>query len=299
MPRPDAAADPIAARLLAEGDGVRAETCRGSADGRVALLRQRFAAADGEMGQGCGLRIGLLVGGGGALYQRTALGRIEQPWPLGALNLVLPDCPGQYRSPDLDLLGLVVDAPYLGQDGAAIATEHLHAAASRLHSDPLLAAVLWALWHCAEAHACSSAFFDHGVALILQRLQQCGSGAPPRAPAVRALSPARVARVQAFVDSRLGADLSVASMARVAGQDSSGFSRAFRQATGITPYVFLTRRRMQAAQQLLRDGHSVTATALAVGYANPSKFAAAFRRVAGQAPAAWGRAADVSRRLPA
>ncbi|MCC7633642.1 helix-turn-helix transcriptional regulator [Stenotrophomonas rhizophila] len=286
------AADPIAARLLAEGGGVRADACRGTADGSVALLRQPFAAAAGPMGQGCGLRIGLLVGGGGPLYQRSALGRIEQPWPVGAINVVLPDCPGEFDSPPLDLLGLVVDGRHLVRHAAAIAPGDLHAAAARLHTDPVVTAVMWALWQCADAHAGSRAFFDHGVAVILQRLQCLGGTAAPRTAPPRALSAARLARVQAFIDSRLGEDLSVACMARVAGQDSSSFSRSFRQATGMTPYVFLTRRRMQAAQRLLRAGHSVTATALAVGYANPSKFAAAFRRVTGQAPSAWGRAAD-------
>lgn len=57
----------------------------------------------------------------------------------------------------------------------------------------------------------------------------------------------------------------------------------------MTPYAYLTWRRMEAAKQMLQAGQPVTGIALAVGYANPGKFAAAFRRVVGQAPSAWRR----------
>ncbi|WP_093818460.1 helix-turn-helix domain-containing protein [Stenotrophomonas indicatrix] len=65
------------------------------------------------------------------------------------------------------------------------------------------------------------------------------------------------------------------------------FSRALRAATGMPPYAYLTQHRMQWAQCALSAGQSVTDVALACGYANPSRFAAAFRRVAGCTPSAW------------
>jgi len=46
---------------------------------------------------------------------------------------------------------------------------------------------------------------------------------------------------------------------------------------------------MKRAKELLRFGDSVTDTALAVGYANPAKFSAAFRRWVGMTPSAWKR----------
>jgi len=44
---------------------------------------------------------------------------------------------------------------------------------------------------------------------------------------------------------------------------------------------------MQWARGALAQGCSVTEVALASGYANPSKFSAAFRRVVGCSPSAW------------
>ncbi|MER2176307.1 MAG: helix-turn-helix domain-containing protein [Stenotrophomonas maltophilia] len=272
----------VAARVAAEA-GRPLDACVGNADGSVLMLRHAFPAAQGMMGEGGALRIGLLTAGGGALYQRTALGRIAQPWRAGAFNVVLPDCPGEFRSPALALLGLAIDARHL--QGQGVRLEQLHRAASALHDDPVIASVMGALWHCAEAHAGSAAFFEHGVDLVLKRL----AGRPvAAAPATRrALSPAHVKRVQELIDAHLGDDLGVARMAQEVGQEASGFSRGFRLATGMTPYAYLTWRRMDAAKPMLLAGHSVTEVALAMGYANPGKFAAAFRRVTGQAPSHW------------
>ncbi|MNW00509.1 Virulence regulon transcriptional activator VirF [compost metagenome] len=55
------------------------------------------------------------------------------------------------------------------------------------------------------------------------------------------------------------------------------------------PYAYLTQRRMHWAQQALQGGLSVTEVAMACGYANPSKFSAAFRRVVGVSPSTWSR----------
>lgn len=271
----------VAARVASESGGPL-DACVGNADGSVLMLRHTFAAAQGAMGEGSALRIGLLTAGGGTLYQRTALGRIAQPWRAGAFNVVLPDCPGEFRSPALALLGLAIDARHL--QGHDVRAEHLHRAASALHGDPVIASVMGALWHCAEAHAGSAAFFEHGVDLVLKRL----AGLPVVAPATRgALSPTHLKRVQELIDAHLGDDLGVARMAQEVGQEASGFSRGFRIATGMTPYAYLTWRRMEAAKPMLLAGRSVTEVALAMGYANPGKFAAAFRRVTGQAPSRW------------
>lgn len=265
------------------------DACVGNADGSVLMLRHTFAAAQGALGEGSALRIGLLTAGGGALYQRTALGRIAQPWRAGTFNVVLPDCPGEFRSPPLALLGMAIDARHL--QGHGVCLEQLHRAASALHDDPVIASVMGALWHCAEAHAGSAAFFEHGVDLVLKRL--AGRPVATARATRRALSPAHVKRVQELIDAQLGDDLGVARMAQEVGQEASGFSRRFRLATGMTPYAYLTWRRMDAAKPMLLAGQSVTEVALAMGYANPGKFAAAFRRVTGQAPSRW---ADTARR---
>lgn len=267
----------------------RIDACVGTADGSVVLVRQPFAASEGHMGESASVRIALLTGGGGPLYQRTALGRIESPWPVGSFTVALPGCAGEYRSPALHMLGLEVGLAHLQADGHGRALDTLHAVAARLHADPVVSAVLHAMWQCAAVHAGSRAFFEHGVAVILQRLRDVDGPAPPQCRPPAALSRRQLARVEAFIDAHLGEDIGVARMAREAGQDSSRFSRSFRQCTGMTPYAYLTWRRMQVAKPMLLDGRAVTEVALAMGYANPGKFAAAFRRVVGQGPQAWAR----------
>jgi AraC family transcriptional regulator len=44
---------------------------------------------------------------------------------------------------------------------------------------------------------------------------------------------------------------------------------------------------MEIAKDLLLKGYSVTETSMIVGYSNPSKFSAAFRRLNGCAPKIW------------
>ncbi len=289
MTRPLAPPPSVVAERMAAEAGRPLDACVGNADGSVLMLRHTFAAAQGALGEGSALRIGLLTAGGGALYQRTALGRIAQPWRAGTFNVVLPDCPGEFRSSPLALLGMAIDARHL--QGHGVCLEQLHRAASALHDDPVIASVMGALWHCAEAHAGSAAFFEHGVDLVLKRL--AGRPVATARATRRALSPAHVKRVQELIDAQLGDDLGVARMAQEVGQEASGFSRRFRLATGMTPYAYLTWRRMDAAKPMLLAGQSVTEVALAMGYANPGKFAAAFRRVTGQAPSRW---VDTARR---
>ncbi len=140
-----------------------------------------------------------------------------------------------------------------------------------------------AIWREGEVHGTTGAFVDHGVAMLLSRLSELDNLFPQRRRE-RSLSGRQLREVEAFIQLRLADDLTVADMAALAGRDVASFSRAFREATGLTPYQFLPARRMELAEKLLSDGASVTHTALAVGYCNLSKFAATFRRVIGRLP---------------
>ncbi|WCM28557.1 AraC family transcriptional regulator [Sphingomonas sp. QA11] len=103
---------------------------------------------------------------------------------------------------------------------------------------------------------------------------------------VHRLSHARLNRVLAYVDARLGDKLSVVDLAAVAGMDPSGFTRALRARTGLAPYAWLTGLRMTRAAQLIASGMPITQAASHVGYCNAGKFAAAFRRTLGYLPSA-------------
>ncbi|MBA0395945.1 AraC family transcriptional regulator [Stenotrophomonas maltophilia] len=256
-----------------------------SDDGAVVLLRHRFEASEGQMGHPHQLRLGLAVGGGGRLQQRTLNGLLQAPWRPGQFNLVLPGDTGTYASPAVDLLGIAIDTRLHPQDPQRL--QHLQPLAARLHHDPVITSVLQALWCSAQADVCLPGFLEHGAQVLLHRLGQLAGLACTERGRDTALSTRRLQQLEAYIDAQHGQPLEVAQLAAAVQMDPSTFGRALRAATGLPPYAFLTRRRMQWARGALALGCSVTEAALASGYANPSKFSAAFRRVVGCSPSAW------------
>lgn len=256
-----------------------------SDDGAVVLLRHRFGPSEGCMGHPHQLRLGMAIGGGGRLQQRSHSGLLQGVWQPGQFNVVLPGDIGTYASPAVDVLGLAIDTGLLQQEAHRL--HDLQPLAVRLQRDPVVTSVLQALRCSAQADACLPGFLEHGARVLLHRLRQLaglGHATPPRATA---LSVRQLQYLQEYIDAQYGQPLAVAQLAAALRMDPSTFSRALRATTGLPPYAFLTRRRMQWACTQLAQGRSVTDVALACGYANPSKFSAAFRRVAGCSPSAW------------
>lgn len=67
----------------------------------------------------------------------------------------------------------------------------------------------------------------------------------------------------------------------------SYFTVIFKNITGISPHKYLTDYRMRRADELLRvHGHSVTVTALSVGYPDVFAFSRAYKRHFGHSPTA-------------
>lgn len=121
-----------------------------------------------------------------------------------------------------------------------------------------------------------------------------GSGAPAsRTAAPR--DPAIAAAVR-FIEESYAEPVTVDAMARAARMSRFHFSRRFRDATGASPYQFLTDVRMERAAELLRRGrHGVTEAAMSVGLSDPGRFARTFRARFGVAPGAY--AAEVRSRV--
>ena len=74
-------------------------------------------------------------------------------------------------------------------------------------------------------------------------------------------------------------------MAADAGMSRRTFTRLFRAQTGASFAAWRQQVCLQAAIARLTQGQSVTRVALDLGYASPSAFASAFRRVLGATPA--------------
>jgi AraC-like DNA-binding protein len=79
----------------------------------------------------------------------------------------------------------------------------------------------------------------------------------------------------------------LAELARAVGSSPRTLLRLFLAETGLTFSQWRTHARLQAAVAALADGSPVARVAEQVGYATPSAFTAAFRRVTGQTPAGY------------
>ena len=76
----------------------------------------------------------------------------------------------------------------------------------------------------------------------------------------------------------------LAQWSRIAGGSERTLARAFARETRMTFGQWRHQARLLGALELLALGHSVTATALELGYDSPSAFIAAFRRALGTTP---------------
>ncbi len=73
-------------------------------------------------------------------------------------------------------------------------------------------------------------------------------------------------------------------MASEVGVSAATLNNWFKSLYGLTVSGYLRHLRIMEAEKMLATGSSVTEASTAVGYANPSKFAAAFRRERGLSP---------------
>jgi AraC-like DNA-binding protein len=82
-------------------------------------------------------------------------------------------------------------------------------------------------------------------------------------------------------------DRDLAAWGRLIGASSRTLARAFVTETGMTFGAWRTQIRLLASLPLLGAGMPVATTARRVGYATPSAFVAAFRRVTGTTPGTY------------
>jgi AraC family transcriptional regulator len=87
------------------------------------------------------------------------------------------------------------------------------------------------------------------------------------------LDGARLERVTEYVDAHLDGRIVLEQLAEAAALSPFHFARNFRATTRLTPYAFVTARRMERARRLLSET-SLPAAAVAarVGYANIAHF---------------------------
>ncbi|MCJ2182542.1 AraC family transcriptional regulator [Novosphingobium sp. 1949] len=267
-------------RSLAEADGTRVIAMSET----MILIEVEFAAFEGTSVDMPFAMLALCLQGGGPTWKRGKGIAIDAVWQPGTLGLALPDQPARGATPAMRALCIAFSPDLFAGAGHRAALD-LRPIANRLFDDPLAAWMMTALRHSAQSQGMASPMFRQGLYLLLERLGQVPDRQQRRLHG--GLRGGRLAPAIACMEANLAHNLPMATLARGMGMDARTFTRAFKRETGRTPFAYFTHLRMEHARALLEKGSGVTEAAMAVGYSNPAKFAAAFRRTCGQLPSHW------------
>lgn len=126
-----------------------------------------------------------------------------------------------------------------------------------------------------------------GTALAVHLLREYDHEGPPTRPV--GLRDEALRRVTDHIEARLDGDLSVASLAAVAGLSPHHFLRLFRASTGTTPRQYVIHRRVERAGRLLADGCDIAQAAARAGFSGQSHLHRHVRRLLGVTPGELAR----------
>jgi AraC-like DNA-binding protein len=101
------------------------------------------------------------------------------------------------------------------------------------------------------------------------------------------LADPRLARALGALHDRPGQPWSLDTLAQAAGMSRTAFAARFKSVVGATPGDYLANWRMSLAQAGLRQGKSVKALAVELGYANASALSRVFGQRMGMPPRDW------------
>jgi AraC family transcriptional regulator len=88
----------------------------------------------------------------------------------------------------------------------------------------------------------------------------------------------------------LDGNVSISEVAQVCNLSRGYFIRAFRETTGMTPYQWVIRKRVDRARDLLRASDTTLAeVAIACGFSDQSHFTRVFADIVGTTPGSWRR----------
>jgi AraC-like DNA-binding protein len=105
------------------------------------------------------------------------------------------------------------------------------------------------------------------------------------APERHALADPQLRFLRDHLLARLDERHSLEDLAALFGLDRFAFLRQFKKKTGMTPYAWLKRLRLEQSKRLLGSGLPVSEVALAVGFFDQSHFHHGFRQAFGLTPA--------------
>jgi AraC family transcriptional regulator len=137
-----------------------------------------------------------------------------------------------------------------------------------------------------------TAMFSDCIALAFFAHIVCAYGNVPAGGrnARGGLAPWQLQRARDFINANLAGDPSISQVANECGLSTSYFVRAFKQTTGVPPYRWLTKQRVERAKEPLQDpGRELADIAQLCGFVDQSHFTRVFSRSEGYSPGRWRR----------
>lgn len=272
---------------------VRRTYCSWEDAGWESLLVQRFehvpVAEEMALPAAADLHLVLPVGGS-AVMETCRGGRWGRtPWTPGRVELMPPDQPalrryradGVLNSVQVHIPRGTLDATAARLGGAPVDFDAV--AASLAAGDPLVEEIIRAVGGAGGAddlYAESAAAFLT-MQLLTRHTRRSAEAMPAREnPRVRA--------VVAAMRERLAEPITLADLAGEVHLSVYHLVRVFKDATGATPYRYLTRLRIDEAKRLLRDTDlTISQIAGRCGFAGPAALSTAFLRHTGTRPSAY------------
>jgi len=92
-----------------------------------------------------------------------------------------------------------------------------------------------------------------------------------------------------YIKSRLGQEIKLGDLANILGMSQYYFCRLFRQSTGISPYQYVIKQRVEYAKILLKKPQqmAIAEIALECGFSSQSHLCKHFRKLTGTTPKAY------------
>lgn len=152
--------------------------------------------------------------------------------------------------------------------------------------DPLLRAVLdtlfrhWSPQNAADGNSLLEESLTQATGLLAQRYGQ---------RRLHGERPVAMERVRECLLDQWAAPPTLATLAELAGLSRYQLVRQFSRLHGLPPFAWLQQHRVHQAQALIRQGLSLSDTALHCGFADQSHLTRAFTRYLGYTPGAWQR----------
>ena len=97
-----------------------------------------------------------------------------------------------------------------------------------------------------------------------------------------------------LIHARFAHPISLQELAEAAGLSTRHFTRAFRQATGLSPYQYVLQRRVEASRVLIAKGLPLADVAVQCGFADQSQLNRIFVRHTGTTPGRYRRGLPAS-----